>query len=149
MSISVSRTVHTSTPLEACWKYLSDFSNTTEWDPGTVSCRQTTPGPIGVGTEFENVSTFRDRTTTLQYQVTTFDPHRRLVLEGQNKTVTSVDDLTFAPDGQGTEVVYTAHFTFHGLAKLAEPVLGKPLNGLADEAAAGLQRALDGLSAAS
>jgi carbon monoxide dehydrogenase subunit G len=143
MSTTVSRTIRTSTSLQKCWDFLSDFSNTEQWDPGTVSCHKTSPGDNGVGAEYENVSEFKGRKTTLQYRVTTFEPGRHLVLEGENDTVKSIDDMTFSGDENGTEVVYSAHFTFKGAAKLAEPFLKKPLNQLADEAEAGMQKALD------
>ena len=145
MTTTVSRTVRTRTPLERCWAYLSDFSNAAQWDPGTVSCRRVDAGPDGVGAEYENTSTFQGRETTLRYRVITFEPGGRLVLEGENSTVKSVDDMTFSGDETGTEVVYSAHFTFKGLAKLAGPMLTKPLNDLADDAQAGLQLALDAL----
>ena len=143
--VTVSRTVRTTTALSTCWTYLSNFSHTEEWDPGTVRCHRTDAGPDGIGATYENVSEFRGRETTLQYKVITFDEQRHLVLIGENGTVKSVDDLTFSGDDSGTEVVYSAHFTFKGMAKMAEPFLGGPLNTLADEAQAGLQKALDAL----
>ncbi len=33
----VERVVTTDKPLDLVYAYLSDFTNTTEWDPGTVS----------------------------------------------------------------------------------------------------------------
>jgi carbon monoxide dehydrogenase subunit G len=143
--ITVSRTVHTATPLDKCWGYLSEFANTEIWDPGTVSCKRLDVGPVDVGARYENVSKFRDRETTLQYQVVTFEPARHITLDGTNKTVESVDDMQFTGSDTGTEVVYTARFTFKGAVRLAEPFLHKAMEKLADEAQAGIQKALDGL----
>lgn len=144
--ITVARTVRTKAPLDAVWAYLSDFTHAEQWDPGTVTCRRTDAGPIDVGATYENVSEFRGRRTTLRYTVETFEPARHLVLRGENKTVQSFDDMTFAASGAGTELTYEARFTFQGLARLAEPLLHKPLTKLADDTEASLQKHLDRLA---
>lgn len=144
--ITVARTVRTRASLEAVWRFLSDFANAEQWDPGTVTCRRTGTGPIRVGARYQNVSEFRGRKTTLEYTIETFDPARHLVLRGENKTVRSVDDMTFTGSDAGTELVYQARFTFKGLARLAEPLLHKPLNKLADDTEASLQTHLDQLA---
>ncbi len=143
--ITVARTVRTKAPLEAVWAYLSDFTNAEQWDPGTITCTRSDAGPIDVGATYENVSEFRGRKTTLQYTVETFDPAKHLVLRGENKTVQSFDDMTFAGSAAGTELIYEARFTFKGVARLAEPLLHKPLNKLADDTEASLQKNLDRL----
>jgi hypothetical protein len=109
-----------------------------EWDPGTVTCRRTDAGPIDVGATYENVSEFRGRKTTLTYTVQTFDPAKHLVLKGENKTVQSIDDMSFSGSDTGSELTYTARFTFKGLARLAEPLLHKAINKLADDTEASL-----------
>ena len=143
--ITVTRTIRTDTPLEKSWGFLKDFTSAEQWDPGTVTCRRLGDGPIDVGTRYENVSEFRGRRTTLIYEVIQFEVARRLVLKGENKTVQSIDDMTFSGSTTGTEVLYTARFTFKGAVRLAEPFLRRPLNKLADDAEAGLQKALDAL----
>ena len=131
--ITVKRTIRTVAPLDAVWGYLSDFTNAEQWDPGTVTCKRTDAGPIDVGATYENVSEFRGRQTTLTYTVATFVPAKHLVMHGENKTVQSIDDLTFSGSASGAELVYEARFTFKGVARLAEPFLRKALNKLADD----------------
>ncbi len=55
-------------------------------------------------------------------------------------------DLTASDDG-GTDVSYTATFTFHGAAKLATPLLLPALGKLADDAEKSLRDALRKLPA--
>ena len=138
---TVTRTVHTPAPLSTVRDYLRDFANAEEWDAGTKSCTPITDGPIGVGSQWRNVSVFRGRETTLTYTLEADEPeHLRIV--GRNKTVTSEDDMTLTPDGDGTSVSYTATFTFHGAAKLATPLLVPALGSLADDAEKSLHDAL-------
>lgn len=138
---TVTRTVHTPAPLAVVRDYLRDFTNAEEWDAGTKSCTPITDGPVGVGSQWRNVSVFRGRETTLTYTLEADEPeHLRIV--GRNKTVTSEDDMRLTPDGDGTTVSYTATFTFHGAAKLATPLLVPALGQLADDAEKSLHDAL-------
>lgn len=141
---TIRRTVVAAKPVETVFTYLADFANAEEWDAGTVSCRRLS-GDGGIGTRYENVSSFRGRETTLVYEVQELVQDERLVLRGANKTVTAIDTLTFDSVPEGTRVTYTADFTFKGVAKLATPLLNGPLNKLGDAAEQSLRQALDRL----
>jgi len=137
----IRRTVVAAQPLQAVFTYLADFANAEDWDAGTVSCRRLS-GEGGVGTTYENVSSFRGRETTLIYRVMEYVENERLVLRGENKTVTAVDTMTFDPAPAGTRVTYSADFTFKGIAALLTPLLKGPLAKLGDEAERSLAAAL-------
>lgn len=144
---TVTRTVHTPAPRSTVHAYLRDFANAEEWDAGTVTCERLDAGPVGVGSQWRNVSVFRGRETTLIYTLETDEPDR-LRIVGRNKTVTSEDDMQLRDgEGGGTEVSYTATFTFHGVAKLATPLLVPALGSLADDAERSLRDALATLPA--
>ncbi|MBV9594016.1 MAG: SRPBCC family protein [Actinobacteria bacterium] len=143
--LSVERTFVVDRPVDVVFDYLADFSNTEQWDPGTVSCRRTDDGPLRVGSRFHNVSKFRGREVELEYTMRTCEPatkHLRFV--GENDTVTSTDDMRLAAagDGQRTSITYRAEFDFHGMAKLAQPVLKPALEHLADQTVAQMTEAV-------
>jgi carbon monoxide dehydrogenase subunit G len=138
------KTVIVDKPLDAVFNYLSDFTTTTEWDPGTV-VTVNHHGDGGVGTTYLNTSTFLGRKTQLTYIVGEFIPGKRVRLRGENKTVIAVDTLTFRPVASGTEVTYTAEFTFKGLSRIAAPLLKPAFERLGNEAEAGMRKALDQL----
>jgi uncharacterized protein YndB with AHSA1/START domain len=149
--MEIERTVETATPLDKVFAYLSDFTTTTEWDPGTVRTTRVS-GDGGLGTTYHNVSSFRGRETELEYVVTELVEDRRFQLRGENKTLTATDTMTFeaTPTG-GTRVTYHADFRFKGLLGTVSPLLGPFLSPafkkLGDEAQEGMQKALDGLPA--
>ena len=58
------KTVVINKPRDAVFDYLSDFTTTTEWDPGTV-VTVNHHGDGGVGTTYLNTSTFLGRKTQL------------------------------------------------------------------------------------
>ncbi len=151
--MDITRTVETRTPMDRVFGYLSDFTTTEEWDPGTVeTTRQSGDG--GTGTVYRNVSSFLGSKTELEYTVVDRVPGERFRLRGVNKTVVATDTMTFAPTADGgTRVTYHAQFDFQGLvgklAPLLSPALALALKKLGDDAQKGMQRALDRLPAAS
>jgi hypothetical protein len=92
------KTVVAGKPLDAVFGYLSDFTTTTDWDPGTVTTVRR-HGNGGIGTTYLNTSTFLGRTTQLTYVVDELVDQQLIQLRGQNKTVIAADTLTFRPRG--------------------------------------------------
>jgi carbon monoxide dehydrogenase subunit G len=137
----VRRTVTVQQPLEKVFGYLSDFTTTTEWDPGTVTTVRTM-GDGEPGSEYLNTSTFAGRQTRLTYVVQERVPNQRITFRGENRTVIAHDTMTFRASGAGTEVTYTADFTFKGIARLVAPLLRPALARLGNEAETGMAAAL-------
>lgn len=140
--IRLTREVTGPRPAEEVFAYLSDFSTTTEWDPGSVRTTRL-DGDGGVGTRYHNVSRFNGRETELVYEVIERSPGM-IRLRGSNATVTAVDTITVDTVAAGTRVIYDAQFTFRGVARLAEPFLRRAFQRLADEAEEGLRRVVAG-----
>ncbi|WP_285569529.1 MULTISPECIES: SRPBCC family protein [unclassified Streptomyces] len=145
--IKVERVMHSSRSRDAIVAYMADFAHAEQWDPGTLTCRPTdADAPLGVGTEWLNVSSFRGRRTELRYELTRMSDDR-LTFVGRNKTATSTDDLHFEPHSGGTRITYRAQVEFHGIARLATPLLKREFERLGDEVSeqlpATLQQALD------
>jgi hypothetical protein len=138
------RTVVVEKPLGAVFDYLSDFTTTTQWDPGTLTTvRQ--HGKGGIGTTYLNTSTFLGRKTRLTYVVDEFVDRQLIRLRGENKTVMAVDTMTFRPVTSGTEVTYTADFTFKGLSRFVAPLLKPAFEHLGNQAETGMRKALNQL----
>ena len=144
----VERTLTVPRPVEVVFDYLSDFTNTNDWDPGTVQTRRTS-GDGGVGTTYANTSEFMGRKVDLTYETITFERPTKLQFRGTNKRATATDTMTFtrASDGTATEIHYRADFDFGRLVNLVAPLLVKPkLNRLADETVEQLRRTLANLT---
>ena len=134
------RTVRTDAPPDVVLPYLADFRNATEWDSGTLSCERVS-GDGGPGTVYHNVSSFAGRTVELDYTVEAVDD-QRLVIVGRNPTTTSRDTIRVTPSGAGSEVDYTAEFTFTGPARFLGPLMKPLLDRLGDKTADTLASAL-------
>ncbi|MFE3498479.1 SRPBCC family protein [Kitasatospora sp. NPDC059160] len=132
--ISVERTMLVDRPVGEVMRYLADFGNTPQWDPGTESCTRLDPGPVAEGARWRNVSRFRGRRTELLYRLEHYGPER-LVFVGHNRTVEATDDIAIRASEERTVVVYRASLRFNGLARLAAPFLRAEFERLADAVA--------------
>jgi hypothetical protein len=136
------RTLTVERPVAEVFAYLSDFTNTEEWDPGTVRTTRVS-GDGGVATTYHNVSKFLGRRTELTYVVSDSEAPSLLRLRGENKTVVAHDTMSLVetPSG-GTGLTYRAEFAFKGLARLVAPLAAPAFRRLGDEAERGLRAAL-------
>lgn len=133
------RTITTTAPPEKVFPYLVDFTNAPEWDAGTVSCTRLS-GDGGVGTRYRNVSKFAGREVELLYTTEKVE-EPTFVIKGGNDTTTSEDTIVVRPKGTGSEISYTAVFTFAGVGRVLEPFLNK----LGDAVVPSMKTALDRL----
>ena len=129
-------------PQAEVFAYLSDFTTTAEWDPGIKDAEQLTEGPIDVGTRVRVVALFMGREVELVYEVTEFEPPRRIVLRGENATTLSIDEIVVEPDGAGSRVSYDANLTLKGPLRLADPLLALVFRRIADRAIGGMRKAI-------
>lgn len=125
---------------ETVFSRLSDFSTTEQWDPGVVEAQRITDGPVELGARFRVVAAFMGSRSELVYEITEFDPGRRVVLRGENNRVVSVDVITVEAEGEGSIVTYDADLTLKGPMKLADPLLGLAFGRIADKALDGLTK---------
>lgn len=142
--MKIRKIVRVQKPIEAVFAYLSDFTTTTQWDPGTVVTIRNS-GDGSIGTEYLNTSTFAGRQTQLKYVVKEFIPNQRIGLRGENKTVIAYDTMSFRQIGTETEVTYTADFTFKGITRLLAIFLTPAFAQLGNKAEVGMAHALNQL----
>jgi carbon monoxide dehydrogenase subunit G len=134
-----SGTVQSPLTPDVVFKRVSDFSTAEKWDPGVVEAEKITSDGIDIGARFRIVARFMGRNSELVYEITEFEPGRRVVLRGENSTVLSVDEIIVEPEGEGSVVKYSADLTLKGPLKLLDPLLGKAFDGIAEKALAGLR----------
>jgi uncharacterized membrane protein len=68
-------------PREEVFAFLADLENLPSWDPAIETTRKTSPSSVGVGTTYRQIRSAPERTEET-LEVTTFDPPRRLIVDG-------------------------------------------------------------------
>lgn len=102
---------------------VSDLRNDIHWQKALIEVRKATPGPIGVGTRFQQHIRVMGNALPLEIEVRQFRRHCDYVLD------VSWGDLVFTTTvgvqaiGRGSRLTVLAEGKFSGLAKLATVAL--------------------------
>jgi carbon monoxide dehydrogenase subunit G len=136
-------TVESGRSPDEAFEYLADFANAREWDPGVVEGEHVGDGPLGMGSRFRLVSQFLGRRIPLEYRIVAFDRPHRVVLQADERTVRSTDEIRVAAAEGGAHVTYEADLRLKGPAsRLMDPFLALVFRRIGDRAATGLRQAL-------
>src|SRR5215210_187900 len=96
---------------EEVFALVGDPKNDRQWASTVREARQTSPGPLGVGTTFEQALRLLGRRIELGIEVTEYEPNRKLAIKPMSgpfkgtgrRTVESIDGgthLTLAAEGR-------------------------------------------------
>jgi NAD(P)-dependent dehydrogenase (short-subunit alcohol dehydrogenase family)/carbon monoxide dehydrogenase subunit G len=135
-------TIEVPRAIDDVFRYVADFSNIEQWDPGVRASEKLTSGPVGPGTEFRVVVNSGLSPTPMNYRITHYEPPLRVILEGHGGAIHAIDDIRFTAGKRSTRIQYTADITLSGAVGLVQPLMGGLLEGVGRKAMAGLQRAL-------
>ena len=69
-------------PRDEVFAFLADLENVPRWDPAIEGTMKTSPGAVGVGTTYRQIRSAPKRREEV-LEVTTFDPPRRLIIDGE------------------------------------------------------------------
>jgi len=113
-------------PVEEVWKFVTDLSKLPEWNPETQEPKQTSAGPIGVGTTVEFKARMRKNSTmTILMRITEFEPNRRCSFEhitGPINGTTERDTLETIEGGK-TKFTRSGDVKFRGIYRLVGPFI--------------------------
>lgn len=130
-------------PAEA-FAYMADLGNFAAWDPGVTAVEQVVGDGPGADATFDVTVKGFPADITLRYETRLYEPDARLVVRADSSMLSSVDEVTVVPDGDGSVVTYDAELTLRGLLAVFDPGLRLVFGRIGDRAAAGLRDALDG-----
>lgn len=110
-------------PPDKVFAYVSDLTNTTEWGTFTTAIRQTSQGPIGVGSTFEaDGKQFGKHTDTAV--VTEYVPGKKVAFETKGDTGHVRNWFALEEEGGGTRLSKVLEFIKPALlTRFAFPIL--------------------------
>ena len=130
--------------VETAFDCMADFSRISEWDPGVLEAERLTEGEVHRGSRFRVVVSFLGRRIPLEYSITEFERPTRIVLNGGNSSLRSVDEITFASRPEGSRVIYEARIAHAGNRRVADPTLELLFQRIGSMAMRGLRERLPG-----
>ncbi len=125
------------------FRYVADFANIEQWDPGVISARKVTPGPVGVGTAFDLACAFFMFSFPMTYEVVAYDPPRKIVLNGRGDTIAVTDAIHFSETPNGVRIRYVLDLTAERDHPLLRALLGAYVRRIGKRAAGGLANAFN------
>ncbi len=112
-------------PVEDVFAVMSNPANDHRWSSAVIEAELTSPGPVGVGTTARYVGKTLGRRFESEWEITEFEPNRRLVARSRGTPVPLHATLTFEPARGGTLVTVAYEAELHGLYKLGWPLLAR------------------------
>jgi carbon monoxide dehydrogenase subunit G len=138
-SVTVNRSV------EEVWTFISNFENTTRWSRGVLEARQTSEGPLGVGSAV--VKAF-GRRRTADYLVTEYEPNHAFAFEVTSGPMTSRARYSIEPAGAETRLTASGEAQATGRYKLLASILVRTLKRHSQDDLANVKRILEASVAA-
>ena len=120
---TITQSVTINRPVEEVWDFIGSFENTTRWSRGVLEARQTSDGPLGVGSTLQTVVKAFGRRRTADYLVTEYEPNHAFAFEVTSGPMTSRAHYSVEPAGAGTRLTASGEAQATGLYKLLAPVL--------------------------
>jgi uncharacterized protein YndB with AHSA1/START domain len=109
-------------PPAEVFSFVSDLENDPRWGL-SAQVRQTSPGPVGLGTTFQQRDRILGRPLELSMEVVDYQPNHQLTVRASSRRL-SLAARTLEPVGAAaTRLTLTGGGHAHGLLKLAEPLL--------------------------
>lgn len=110
-------------PVEDVWAVISNVENNPKWSSAALEAKQTSPGPIGVGTTARFVGKFLGRRIQSDSVVTEFEANRKYSFESKSGPFPIKGSNTVEQIEGGTRVTATFDVEPGGFFKLAEPLV--------------------------
>jgi uncharacterized protein YndB with AHSA1/START domain len=114
-------------PVEEVWRFVSDPSNTPKWYQGTLEVRQTSEGPLAVGTTFEADVHSRGRSLVFGTRCAVLNPNNEVTWEfTAGPTKGSTDTWRIEPiDETSTRVTRVFDLKVSGAWRVIQPIVAR------------------------
>jgi len=112
-------------PAEKVFEYVSDLTKLPEWGQFSVAVRQTSQGPVGVGSTYEtDGKQFGNHTDSCT--VTEYVPGQKFALETKGDAGDVRNSFEIVEEGATTRLTKVQEFTKPALsARLAKPLISR------------------------
>ncbi len=110
-------------PIEEVFAFATDLEKMTQWMSELVEAKQTSEGPVGVGTTFSAVASPLGRRVESTQEVVAYQLNSKYAIKSASGPVASEDGYTFESVAGGTKVTRVAEAEMSGFFRLAEPLV--------------------------
>jgi uncharacterized protein YndB with AHSA1/START domain len=115
-------------PVDDVFAFLADFENIPQWNYAIEETRKTSAGPVGVGTTYLQTRSIPRRQAE-GFEVTVFEPDRRLAIHGQIGPFQATISYRLEPAGDATTIVNTVQLKASAATRLVAPLAAPAIKG--------------------
>jgi hypothetical protein len=124
--ISFSNTVQIARSPDVVFAYLADLQHIPEWNWAIASTRKVTPGPVAVGTRYQQTRVV-PRPAVEMLELTALEPTVRIEVVGDLAGFRAHLVYELAPGGTGTSLTNIVELHRDGLLTPVTALIGRPL----------------------
>lgn len=125
--LRIEKSVVINRPIEEVFAFVARSENYAQWAGPVLEAKQTSEGPVGVGTTSTRVTQFLGRRIESDYEVTEYEPNRKVSSKTSSGPVPLGERITFEAVDGGTKVSVVGEVEPAGFFKLAEPILARAI----------------------
>ena len=114
-------------PTEEVFAFVADIEKMSQWMSELVEAKQTSEGPVGVGTTVNAVANVLGRRAESIQEVAEYEPNSKFAIKSTSGPVATKDKFTFESVAGGTKVTRVTEAELGGFFKLAEPLVARML----------------------
>jgi uncharacterized protein YndB with AHSA1/START domain len=137
-----SNTITIDRPRPDVFEFVADLENIPKWNYAIVETKQTSPGPVGIGTTYRQVRSV-PATSEETLRVTEFEPQRRLAIYGGLGPLEGTLVYEFEEVGDATRLTNRADLKARGAMRLAAPIAAGRVRGAVAANLSTLKRLLE------
>jgi carbon monoxide dehydrogenase subunit G len=93
-------------PPEKVWAFLSDMEKMNEISKGYTEFKQTSKGPVGVGTTYHWISSAGGPRAETDMEITEFEKNKKLTMRTIRSKFKMQQTATLEPTAKGTKLTY-------------------------------------------
>jgi len=112
-------------PIEEVFAFSTDPEKLAMWAGPVTEAKQTSEGPLGVGTTSTRVTQLLGRRIEHDYEVTEYQPNRTYSAKTTTGALPIEEHLSFEAVEGGTKVTVEGDVEAAGFFKLAEPIVSR------------------------
>ena len=120
--VRIEATVVINRPVDVVFEFVTNRENLLQWATTLVEAKQTSQGPVDVGTTFKEVHQFFGRQLVFSFEVTDHKSHRESRFRSISGPMPIQGGYTFEPVEAGTKITLVFEAKLVGLSKLAKPI---------------------------
>ncbi len=111
-------------PLHEVFAFMTNYAEThPRWSPKVEEMRQTSAGPMGVGSTYWHARRDAGRRTESILEVAEFEPNQKISIRSRRGAGGFSAIYTFAIAEGGTRVNFVRELTTSGFMRLLEPII--------------------------